>query len=54
MFEDLFYETLIAMDRAYNDYKLYAQWTENDSYPDGLVLGRQPSLSLLLIESKPW
>ena len=24
--------SIIAMDRAYNDYKLYAQWTENDIY----------------------
>lgn len=24
--------SIIAMDRAYNDYKLYAQWTENEIY----------------------
>ncbi len=24
--------SIIAMDRAYNDYKLYAQWTENNIY----------------------
>jgi IS4 transposase len=24
--------SIIAMDRAYNDYKLYAQWTENGIY----------------------
>ena len=24
--------SIIAMDRAYNDYKLYAQWTQNDIY----------------------
>ena len=24
--------SIVAMDRAYNDYKLYAQWSENDIY----------------------